>query len=132
MKRSASLRTGVVPSLSAWAMEQAASSAVSRSRRCSSGRPLRRRFSFTAAAIALLHFDGRIVGEGMAEVLHDVEAVSATNHAQPDDVVGRVEQVRAMRGRKHEMFVSVLGVVVEGNIFSLLVELEFGRGSETL
>ena len=62
----------------------------------------------------------------MAEVLHDVELVSTTNHAQPDHVVGRVEQVRAVRGRKHEMFVTVLGVIVEGDVFSLLVELEIG------
>jgi hypothetical protein len=31
-----------------------------------------------------------------------------------------------VRGRKHEMFVTVLGVIVEGDVFSLLVELEIG------
>ena len=70
----------------------------------------------------VFHFVGRVVGEGMAEVLHDVQAVSVANHAQPDHVVGRVEQVRAMRGRKHQMFVAVFGVVVEGDVFALLVE----------
>src|SRR5579862_10032171 len=34
-----------------------------------------------------------IVGEGMAEVLNNVELVPAANHAQPDHVVSRVEQV---------------------------------------
>ena len=47
---------------------------------------------------AVFHLDGRIVGEGMTEILHDIQLVSATNHAQPDHVVGRVKQVRAMRG----------------------------------
>ena len=40
---------------------------------------------------AVFHLDGRIVGKGMAEILDDIQAVSATNHAQPDNVLGRVE-----------------------------------------
>lgn len=46
----------------------------------------------------VLHFSRGIGGEDVAEILHDVQALSAPNHTQPDHVVGRVEQVRAMRG----------------------------------
>ncbi len=46
----------------------------------------------------VLHFRQGIVGEGMAEVLHNVEPVSAADHTQPDHVISRVEQVDAMRG----------------------------------
>ena len=80
---------------------------------------------------ALFHLGRRIVREGVAEILHDVEAVSASNHAQPDHVIGRVEQVRAMWGGEHEVFVSVFGVVIERHVFSLLIELEGSRGGET-
>src|SRR5262252_5707532 len=68
----------------------------------------------------------------MAEVLNDVEAVSAPNHAQPDHVEGRVEQVGTMGRRKHEVFVAVLGVVVERDLFSLLLKFQSGGQSETL
>ena len=80
---------------------------------------------------ALFHLGGGIIGQGVAEILHDVETISASNHAQPDHVVGRVEQVRAMGRGKHQMFVSVFGVVIERHVFSLLIELEGGRGGET-
>ena len=80
---------------------------------------------------AFFHFGCGIVGEGVAEVLHDVQMVTTTNHAQPDHVIGRVEQVRAMRGGKHEMFVAVLSIVVERNIFSLLIKLEVGFVRQT-
>src|SRR4029077_21235051 len=79
----------------------------------------------------LFHFRGRIFGEGGPEVLHNVESVSVANHAQPNNVIGRVEQVRAMRGGEHEMLMSVLGVVVEGYVFSLLFKLELSRRRET-
>ncbi len=74
----------------------------------------------------VFYFGGGIVGEGVAEILDDVETVSTANHAQPDHVVGRVEQVGAVRGRKHEMLVAVWGVVIEGDVFSFLIELEVG------
>ena len=47
---------------------------------------------------AIFDFCHRIAGESMAEVLDNVKPVTATNHAQPDHVVGPVQQVRAMRG----------------------------------
>ena len=81
---------------------------------------------------AVFHFAGGVVGESMAEILHDVQPVSATNHAQPDHVVGRVEQVRAVRRGKHEMLMSVLGVRVERNVFSLLIELEMSGRRQPL
>src|SRR5579871_2573821 len=68
----------------------------------------------------------------MGEVLHDVEAVSATNHAQPNHVVGRVEQVRAMRWGEHKVLVTVLGVIIESDVFSFLIEQEMSRGREAL
>src|SRR5579872_2551459 len=68
----------------------------------------------------------------MAEVLHDVQPVSAANHTQPDHVIGRVEQVRAMRGRKHEMFVPVLGVVIESNVFSFVIKKQGSGGGQPL
>ena len=58
----------------------------------------------------------------MSEILHDVEAVSVANHAQTDDVVRGVEQVGAMRRRKHQMLVAMFGIVIEGEIFALLVQ----------
>ena len=65
----------------------------------------------------------------MTEVLHDVEAVSVANHAQPDHVVGRVEQVGAMRGRKHQMFVAMQRVIIESDIFAFLIQKQTaGRG----
>ena len=45
-----------------------------------------------------LHFCRGITGEGMTKILHNVQPVSAADHAQPDHVISRVEQVRAMRG----------------------------------
>src|ERR1700686_5368650 len=47
---------------------------------------------------ALFHFCERIPRESAAKVLDNINLVSAANHGQSDDVVGRVEQVRAMRG----------------------------------
>jgi len=47
---------------------------------------------------ATFHFHIRIAGEGVGKILHDEQPVSAADHAQPDRVVSRVEQVRAMRG----------------------------------
>jgi len=79
---------------------------------------------------SVLHFGRGIVGEGVAEVLHDEEAVSAANYAQADDVIGRVEQVGAMRRGEHEVFVAIGGVVVEGDVFALLIELELRRSGE--
>lgn len=67
---------------------------------------------------------GRVGGEGMGEIFHDKETISAPDHAQPDCVVSRVEQVRAMGRGEHEMFVTALGAVIERNVFSSLVELE--------
>jgi len=46
---------------------------------------------------AVFYFRQRIVGEGVAEILHDVEAVSVADYAHPDYVVCRVQQVGAMR-----------------------------------
>ena len=84
------------------------------------------------ACDVIFYFCRRIIGEGVAEVLNDVELVSAANHAQPDHVVGRVEQVRAMGRRKHEMFVPVLGIIVKRNVFSLLIEQEACRDAKAL
>ena len=74
----------------------------------------------------LLYFCQGIIGEGMAEVLHNVEPVSAADHAQPDHVIGRVEQVRAMRRGLHEMLMALRGVEIEGNVFAFLIELRAG------
>jgi hypothetical protein len=79
----------------------------------------------------VFRFGGRIVREGLAEVLHDVEPVSPAHHAHPDNVKGRVEQVRAMRRGMHETFVRMDGVVVEGYVFSLLLEMEMSGGRNT-
>ena len=67
----------------------------------------------------------------MAEVLDNVKAVAVANHAHSDHVIGWVEQVRAMWGGEHEMFVSVLGVVIERDVFSLLIELELSCRCQT-
>ena len=69
----------------------------------------------------LLHFCHRIIGEGMAEVLHNVEPVSAADHTQPDHVKGRVEQVCAMRRRLHEMLMGLRGIEIERNVFAFLI-----------
>lgn len=53
---------------------------------------------FDCGSDACLHFVTGIKREGMAEVLHDEKAVSIANHAQPDHVVSRVEQVRTVGG----------------------------------
>src|SRR5947209_8341079 len=60
----------------------------------------------------------------MAEIFNDVEAVSVTNRAQPEHVIGRVEQVRAMGRRKHQVLMSLLRVGIKGHVFSLAIELE--------
>lgn len=89
-------------------------------------------FLLHGAGNVVFYFCRGKVGEGMAEVLNNIELVSAANHAQPDHVVGRVEQVRAMGRRKHEVFVPVLGVIVKRNIFSLLIEQEARRRTKAL
>ena len=81
---------------------------------------------------AVLHFGRGIIGEGMAEVLHDIQPVSAADHAQPDHVISRVEQVRAMRRGQHEMFMSMRGVEVERDVLAFLIELHMGRGRQAL
>ena len=68
----------------------------------------------------------------MAEVLHDVQAVSAANHTQPDHVVGRVEQVGTMGWRQHKVSVTSRSAVVERDVFSLLIELQVSHLSNTL
>ena len=68
----------------------------------------------------------------MAEVLHNVQPVSATDHAQPDYVISRVEQVRAMRGGKHQMLLRLGGIEIERNIFAFLIELRAGRRRQAL
>ena len=45
----------------------------------------------------LFHFRRRIFEEGIAEVLHNIDLFAATNYAQPDDIVGWIQQVGAMR-----------------------------------
>ena len=80
----------------------------------------------------LLHFCQGIIGEGVAEILHDVKPVSAADHAQPDHVIGRVEQVRAMRRGLHEMLMALRGIEIEGNVFAFLIELRASFGSQTL
>ena len=68
----------------------------------------------------------------MAEVLHNVQPVSAADHAQPDHVISRVEQVRAMRRRKHQMLLRLGGIEIERNVFAFLIELRAGCGRQTL
>jgi len=80
----------------------------------------------------LFHFVGRVAGEGVAEIFDDIKPFSAPHDSHPDYVVIRIEQVRPVRRRKHQMFVAMLGIVVVGNILSLLIELEFGRVRQTL
>jgi len=69
-------------------------------------------------------FRHRISWERVAEILHDVKAVSATQHGDANDVIGRVEQVGAMRRREHQVFVAGVCAVVEGEIFALAIELQ--------
>ena len=56
----------------------------------------RTRDSVSDARFRLCHGIG---GEGMAEILHDIEAFAAANHAQTDYVIVRVKQVGAVRRR---------------------------------
>ena len=81
---------------------------------------------------SLLHLRSGIIGEGVAEILHDVEPVAAANHAQADHIVSRVEQIGAMRRREHEMFMSVGGIEIERDVFTFLIELRTGRGGQAL
>ena len=118
--------------MSACAMEQAASSAVGRSWRGEI-----RLFGLMArlrhrGRNAILYFGCGIVGEGMAEILHDVEPVSAADHAQPDHVVSRVEQVGAMRRGKHQMLLGVRGVEIERDILAFLIELRASCSCQAL
>src|ERR1700722_7079039 len=69
----------------------------------------------------IFHFRQEIGGEGVAKILHDVKSVTATDHAHPDQVISRVEQVRAMRGRKHEMLMTSFGIEIGSYIFAFLV-----------
>ena len=46
----------------------------------------------------IFHLFVGVGGEGVAKVLNNVKTVSTADHTQPDYVVGRVEQVGAMRG----------------------------------
>ena len=62
-------------------MEQAAASADGEIAALQCGLADWWRVSGTAAAMLVFDFGGGIVGEGMAEVLDDVETVSASNHA---------------------------------------------------
>ncbi len=125
--------------MSALAMEQAASSAIDQIaarqiRLAGLVAQLRHR-----GGDAVLHFGRQNIGEGVAEVLDDVQPVSAANHTQPDHVIGRVEQVRAMRRGKHEMLVRSGGVEIERDVFAFLIELQargrrqtFGEGGLTV
>src|SRR5580704_4018914 len=79
---------------------------------------------------AVLHFVDRIAGEGVTEVFDDIKTLAAAQYSQADYVEDRVQQVRAMRRRLHQVFVDVFGIVIEGDVFSLLIELEIRHGCE--
>ena len=78
----------------------------------------------------LLQFRRRIIGEGVAEILHNIQPVSAAHHAQPDNVISRVEQVGSMRRRQHQMFVPAFGVEIERDVFAFLIQLCTSRGRQ--
>ena len=80
----------------------------------------------------VFYLRGRIFGEGAAEILHDVKAVTIAYYAEPNHVVRGIEQVRAMGRRQHEMFMPMLGVIIERNVLALLLELEVRCGREAL
>ncbi len=78
----------------------------------------------------IFHLRCRIVGEGMAEILYDVKTICAAQHAQPDYVVSRVEQVRTMVWGEHQVPLRLFRVKIERYIFPFLIELQLRGGCE--
>src|ERR1700730_15283169 len=74
----------------------------------------------------VLHLRCGIIGEGMAEILYDVETIRASHHPQPDHVISRVKQVRTMVWGEHQVPLRLFRVKIERYVFSLLIELQTG------
>ena len=81
---------------------------------------------------SVLQFCQGVRGEGVAEVLNDVETISAANHTHTYDVVSRVEQIRSVRRGEHQVFVALLRTIVESDILGFLVELQVRHGGQAL
>jgi hypothetical protein len=77
-----------------------------------------------------LHLVGRVVREGMAKILHDVEAVATGNHAQPYNVESRVEQVGTMWRREHQVLMSAFHVGIESDILSVLLKQQIAGSGQ--
>src|SRR5581483_1213335 len=78
----------------------------------------------------LLGLGGRHVVVYAGEILRDIDVVAAADDADADGVVARVEDVGAMRRRRHERLVGVVGGIAAfgaaGNVFAERVEAQAG------
>ena len=86
---------------------------------------------FQSHGNSAFYFGGGITGQGMAEIFHHVQPVSATDDTQPDDVVSRVKQVFAMGRGEHQMSLRLGSVEVQRNVFRFLFKLRARCGRQT-
>ena len=80
----------------------------------------------------VLQFRRGIIGESMAEILRDVQPVSAVDHTQSDYVIRRVEQDSRDVEEKAWVLMRIRGVEVERDIFAFPIQLRLGRGHQAL